>query len=433
MKHTGNIDLTIESLAYGGDSVGHDGGRVVFIPGGVPGDRLRARIVQDKGTFLRGTIEEIIEPSPERVEPFCPYASRCGGCQWQDMSYDCQVAWKSRIVGETLQRIGGIDSALVDECRASLPDRPYRTIARYPARRTRNGIVFGYFERRSHLIVDIDRCPVAIDSVNDIAHNIRELLTSDFPDIDIREIVIQSSRFVSSSLVRITASGFRRGEELADALLDRINGLNGVVIASCRRDGTVKGAYLYGSPYREELICGQTFRINERSFFQIHTPQAETLVTVAGKMLAGEVGGHTVDAYGGVGLFGVCLAQTDNTVTLFDTSGDAVADAIFNAETAGLRHFTALETDMAGVISTIGKADTVITDPPRTGMGREAIDAMASLSPRRIIYVSCNPSTLARDIGWLREKGYTTQRVVPVDMFPHTYHIESVALIEHKY
>ena len=113
MNQFRNTELTIDSLAYGGDSVGHDEGRVVFVPGGVPGDRLHVRIVEDRGTFLRGTMEKIIDPSPDRVEPFCPYASRCGGCQWQDVAYECQTSWKSRIVAETLQRIGGVDTALV--------------------------------------------------------------------------------------------------------------------------------------------------------------------------------------------------------------------------------------------------------------------------------------------------------------------------------
>ena len=290
--------------------------------------------------------------------------------------------------------------------------------------------MFGYYERRSHRIVNIDRCPVATDSVNDIAEHIRELLTSDFPEIDIREIVIQSSSLVSSSLIRITAAGFRRGEELADALFERIKGLNGVVIASCRRDGTVTRALLYGSPYREERICGHTFRVSEGSFFQIHTSQAGTLVSIARDMIAGKNYERIVDAYGGVGLFGICLAGPDKTVTLFDTSREAVADAAFNAETAGLSRFTAIETGMDGAASVIGDADIVISDPPRTGMGRQAIETITALTPRQIIYVSCNPSTMARDIGWLREKGYTSRRIVPVDMFPHTYHIESVALIE---
>jgi len=413
--------ISIESLAYGGDGVGHTGEKVVFVPEGVPGDELEITITEEKKSFSRGRIESILNPSPARVTPFCPYADRCGGCQWQMVGYGDQLEWKGRIVAEQLKRISGIDQSLVEPCLASPSDRAFRTVARYPGVTGSQGLSFGYYERRSHKLVDIDTCPVAVDGINETADILRRHFESTPTPPDLREITIRSSIDRSSRLITIATVdrpdlGFH-----ADALLEAVPDLAGIV----HRDSRGSHIRTYGNPYREETINGRSFRIEERSFFQINASQAERLVALAGEMLDINPGNTVADGYGGVGLFSLSIRPTDAAIHLFDLSRSAIKDAKYNARTLGFNRFKAHVAGPVDSAAAIGKADALIIDPPRTGVGKEDITALMTLDPRVIVYISCNPSTLARDLNIFSTGGYTVDRVVPVDMFPHTYHIET--------
>lgn len=414
--------ITIGSLAYGGDSVGHIGEKVIFIPGCVPGDRVCVEVREDRGSFFRGTVKELISPSPERVEPFCPLASRCGGCQWQTVAYPAQLRWKRTIVEESLRRISGIEDVEVEPCLPSQVERGFRTVARYPAGNTRKGLVFGYYERRSHRIVDIDRCPVAGEGVNSIASYMKELFREHFPGIDIREITIYSSHNRPSSLVTITAGGNKKLSAAANQMLADIPGLQGVI----HRNTEGKHQLTYGERFRYESIGDKLFRIGEKSFFQTNVPQTERLAGLVSDMLDLKSSDVIVDGYGGVGLFSLTAAPLDAVIHLYDLTGSAVKDSKFNARKMGFTAFTALKKDTLQAAEIIGFADAVILDPPRTGLGTEAVKAVSALNARTIVYVSCNPPTLARDLKFFKEAGYSIERVVPVDMFPHTYHIETV-------
>ena len=418
---------TIEALAYGGDSVAHIDSRVVFIPDGVPGDEAIVDIIKDKGSFLRGNISELVTPSPDRVKPFCPFAVDCGGCQWQSVSYDAQLTWKRTIVGETIKRIGGFDSLTVDECLASPDDRGYRSVARYPALMTKNGIIFGYFGRRTHRIVDIDTCPVAAASVNSIAASVRKELNSEIlAKLGIHEITIRSSHNQPSSQLSLTLRDIKKLPKSALPLLEKVDGPTGISAWTTASDSVSKRLLSHGDRYRTETINGVNFRIDESSFFQINIPQTERLVSVVGDMINFQPGMKLVDGYGGVGLFSLCCSPKDSEVILFDTSGKAVKDSLFNARSAGFSRFSALKAGTVSAFEEIGAADAVILDPPRTGLGSEAVQAACSCSAETIVYVSCNPATLARDLTMFCDNGYRIGRIVPVDMFPHTYHIETV-------
>ncbi len=416
--------LTIESLAYGGDGTGRIDGRATFVPDTVPGDIVRVEIVEEKGSFCRARVVELLQPSPARVEPFCPYADRCGGCQWQMIDYAEQCAWKERIVRESLRRIGRADADLVEPCRSAPADRGWRTTVRLPATHDAEGFCLGYFARRTHDIVDIDRCPVATDHVNEILGVCRSLFGERYPDIPVTEIVIHASANRPSALITVSTAQRCDIAGAAADLMAAVPYLAGIVHRSGRSHVAT-----YGERHRVEEIAGVVFRVDEQAFFQVNATQAAVLAALVREFLDARPGETIVDGYGGVGLFSLTAAPPDAVVQLYDTGWDAVRGAVYNARVRGMATFTARREATLDAVKRIRTANTVIVDPPRPGLGKEAVDAVASLGATRIVYVSCNPSTLARDIAWFGENGYRFVRAVPVDMFPHTYHVETVALL----
>lgn len=414
--------VTIESLAYGGDGVGRIEDKIVFVPDTVPGDSVIIDIVEDKGSFYRGRLKSMVEESPRRIRPFCPYADKCGGCQWQMMEYDAQTSWKRTIVAESIQRISGIEGIRVDPCVQSSTSG-FRTTARYPAVQTKQGLIFGYYERRSHRIVDIEHCPVAVDGINEAASVIRDIFSQQRVQ-GLKELTIRSGAAHRSYMITVTTESDKKITSQAKALLSRLSHPGGVVQRNAAT-GRVVGAW--GEQYRFDTLGGIQFRIGEDSFFQINAAQAERLVELARDMLAIEPDDIVVDGFGGVGLFSLAMCGKKNGIRLYDLSKSAVEDSIFNASEHGFGDFSAYIADTKDAVQNIGAADRLIIDPPRPGIGKEGIEALATLGARTVAYVSCNPTTLARDIGYFAASGYTVEHVVPVDMFPHTYHIEAVA------
>ncbi len=418
--------ITIDSLAYGGDAVGNIGGKVIFVPGGVPGDEVSITIDEDRGSFLKGTILEILSPSAERVETFCPFAERCGGCQWQNIAYPAQLYWKHKIVSESSQRIGGLRNVNVEQCVSSPSNREYRSVARYPAQKSGNKLTWGYYERNSHNLVDIDCCPIANKRVNEISSQMRTILLRQKHIPDVREISIRASCNHPSSLVSITTRNSHDFTESAGQMLSEIDTLDGIRIWSKNESGQSELEQTFGDIYRTELISENMFRIGERSFFQINTAQTEQIITLIKKMIEPEEGQKVVDGYGGVGLFSLSLFPKNTPIYLFDSSKRAVADSRLNAHALGFTGFKAFMETAEKAFDNIVSADILIIDPPRTGLGKKTVRAACSTNAGTIIYVSCNPATLARDLAVFHNEGYRMERIVPVDMFPHTYHVETV-------
>ncbi len=420
--------LTVESLAYGGDGIAHLEGRVIFIPDALPGDVVRVRVAQDKGTYLRGALLEVLESSPDRVEGFCPLADRCGGCQWQSLAYAAQLRWKRVIVEESLRRLGRIEDVPVEDCLPSPVDRGYRTVVRFPAHRTSAGLAMGYYERRSHRIVDLHACPLSGERANRITEMVRT-----FPGIDrmdLREVTVRAGYHHPSSLVSFLLGRPGNFGETADRMLREIDDLQGVSFWKEVRPGEARRMRVYGSPFRYETVLGRTFRIEERSFFQINIPQTENMVRLADEMTGLQPGQVLADGYGGVGLFSLSLAAPEAVVFLFDLAPWAVDDAVHNAASMGFGNFSALAGNAKEAFAGSGEVGRLLVDPPRTGLGLSAVEEMCRFNAARVVYISCNPTTLARDLRYFLERGYCLRRVVPVDMFPHTYHIETAALLE---
>ncbi len=400
--------LSLESMAHGGDAVAHHRGQVVFVRGGIPGERVRVRVTDHRKSFLRATVVDVLEPSADRVTPPCPYAARCGGCQWQHIAYPRQVSTKTDIVRDTLARIGGIPEAPVHRMLPAASPLGYRN--HIQVRQTRDGRL-GLQARESHCIVPMDRCLLADPIVQGLW----------------RDLVALGMPFRRASL----RASIRTGETL-------------VVLESARRPDAVAlpaGSWVWmnhdgpevlqGQPWYHEQVAGRRYRVSAGSFFQVHTRQAEELVRTVLEGLGPGPKDNILDVYSGVGMFALRLADHAQRVLGIEAAGPAVADARANA------------TDLANISWHTGRAEQVLSqldghwnkavlDPPRAGCAPEVINELARLGVERIAYVSCEPSTLARDLRRLRGLGYRLLRVQPVDMFPQTFHIESVSLIERE-
>src|SRR3989454_469616 len=355
------LDLTIDDLAFGGEGVGRVQGYVIFVRGAVPGDRVRARVVEARSRFGRAVVESLETPSPDRVEAPCPYFGRCGGCRLQHLSYAAQLAFKEKQVRDCLERIGGLGEFELRPILAA-PD-PY-----------------GYRNKMEFTIVRSG--------------------TGEKPVIGLH----QADRY--------------------DVVLD-VNAKKASVAVGSEEH------LLLGRDHIRESLGGLTFQVSANSFFQTNTVQAERLFAVV-EAACGLDGRETVmDLYSGTGAITLLLARRSRWVYGIEVSTAAVADAVRNARENGIENCTFLPGEVRHVLPTLMRdgirAEVVVADPPRAGFHPKALQALATLGPARLVYVSCNPSTLARDVGDLVRQGYRLEWVEPVDMFPQTPHIEAVA------
>jgi 23S rRNA (uracil1939-C5)-methyltransferase len=384
------FEVTVERLVHGGEGLAHHHGQVVLVPYSVPGDRLVVETVLQKRDFVRARIVQVLEPSQLRTGPQCIYFGQCGGCQLQHIGYEGQLNLKAAVVAEQLERIGGLSPEVSPTLASPLPFK-YRNHARFSVDRT--GRV-GFTRYRSHSIVPIDVCLLMADAINSVVRQVQGRLRGIF------QLSVRYGHYTGQLLVNPPLS-----------LLD-IYGIRS------------------GQPYYEEKLLGRTYRVSAASFFQVNTPAAEMLVKTVLDFL--ELEGHetVVDAYSGVGTFAVILAEKARAVIGIEESPSAVEDALFNV--AGLDNVRIVRGKVEEVLPSLReKVDAVVLDPARVGCEPAVIEALRSRRPGKVVYVSCDPATLARDLKLITAEGmYRVRRVQPVDMFPQTYHIESVALLE---
>ncbi|GIK63567.1 MAG: 23S rRNA (uracil-5-)-methyltransferase RumA [Chloroflexota bacterium] len=387
------IEFEITGMAHGGSAIGRHEGKAIFVPYAIVGETIAARIVEDKGNFARGELIEVLTPSENRVEPPCPHFGTCGGCHWQHIRYEAQLEFKRRIVSDQLARIGGIKDAVVHPTISSPDEWRYRSHVNF--HRTRDGKL-GFVMIDDRTIMTINEC-----------HIIRPELVSLFEQFKDKHLKPEQKR------VRLQV-GSQSTETLAATNVgDETGGDETRTIL-----GTDKVHY---------TIKDHTFEVSAGSFFQVNLPQAETLVNLVLERLALQGSEHVLDLYSGVGLFSAFLAPEARKVTAIESYPPAVADARLN-----LGKFSNIKV-MQGTTEQLltrflqGHFDAAVIDPPRAGMKPAALDELIKCKPRKMVYVSCDPATLARDAKKLVGAGYRLVDVQPVDMFPQTYHIESVA------
>jgi 23S rRNA (uracil1939-C5)-methyltransferase len=444
------LALTIDDLAFGGEGVGRVGGYVVFVPGGIPGDRLKVRVTERRARYGRAVIEDVEAPSPDRVTPPCPYFGRCGGCRLQHVSYAAQLAFKEKQVRDCLDRLGRLGPSIEVRPIVPAPDvLGYRNKMEFTVAGVTGAPAIGLHQAdRYDVVLDIDRCLLQSETMNALLTEVRREVTERGLSVWqargredgeglLRFVTVREGRNTREAMVNLVASApdIAALAPLAASLGTRVPAATSVLLNVNDRKASVAAGteehVLFGRDHIRESLQGVTFQVSANSFFQTNTRQAEhlfSLVADACELTGAET---LIDLYSGTGAISLLLARRCRRVYGIELVGAAVADAGRNARLNGIENCTFLEGEVRHVLPVLMQegvqAEVVVADPPRAGFHPKALAAVAALGPARMVYVSCNPSTLARDLGDLARQGYRVDWVQPVDMFPQTPHIEAVA------
>lgn len=444
------MEISFDALAAGGDAVGRDqNGRAVFVPRAAPGDRSEVEITREKKSFASGRVVRLLEPSPLRIAAPCRYfdsgdiATSCGGCTWQHLAAAEQLRAKRAIVRDALLRIGGIEDAeeRVGECVPSPQAFHYRNKGDFVAARDGEAFALGFFAPDSHRLVDIAACPIQQNTNNAILAAAREAvaqgLAEPFDSATGRGVLRRLVARVASNgdamaCAVTTKAPWPKETEFASFLRARVPDLLGVL----RRQPQSEAHLIADGSGTErdwlvETVDGLSLRVHGEGFFQINTFLVNGLLQTALGMAAVRPGEKVLDLFCGVGLFSLGMARQGAEVVGVERSKQAIRDATENARANSLKA-RFIDGDSATVLRRLrergcASCDCVLLDPPRAGAA-EVLPELAKLQPARIVYVSCDPATLARDAKQLREAGYGLERAAPLDLFPQTAHVETAAL-----
>ena len=451
MKKDDLIEVTIEDLSEEGTGIGKFEGMTFFIKDAVIGDRVRAKIMKMKKNYGFARLMEVLTPSPDRVEPLCPVARQCGGCQIQAMSYEAQLAFKTRKVESNLKRIGKFEEIPMESIIGMEDPFHYRNKAQFPFGKNRDGkIITGFYAGRTHSIIENTSCHLGKEVNEEILEKILAWMNA-FHVEPYNEAT--GKGLMRHSLIRC---GFRTGEIMVclvingrkipgeEALVDSLKIIPGMTSISLNvnkeKTNVILGREvinLWGRPYIEDYIGEVKYQISPLSFFQVNPVQTERLY---GKALeyAGLTGEETVwDLYCGIGTISLFLARKARKVYGVEIIPDAIEDARRNASLNG---FTNTEFYVGKAEEVLPekyekegvRADVIVVDPPRKGCDETLLSTMVKMQPERIVYVSCDSATLARDLRYLCDNGYELKRVCPADMFPQTVHVETVVLLSQQ-
>ena len=442
-----NASLTLEITGYTAEGMGvaRWEGRVVFIPGTILGERWEVQLLKVKTNVAWGRAVRLLAPSPERVELDCPLAGRCGGCQYRHMTYEEELRAKRQRVQDALTRVGGVSLELPQVLGAETPLR-YRNKVQFPVAQEKRGLAVGYYRARSHDVLDVDDCLLQPEAVTTLRRAFKGWMERyRVPAYDegtcqglIRHLYVRTNQ-AGEALCCVVANGTRlpHAPELVQSLRQAVPTLAGLVLNTNTKDTNVilgpNYRTIWGRDFLEEGLCGMTFRLSVPSFFQINRAQTERLYAQALEF-AGLTGQETVlDLYCGIGTISLALAQRAGQVIGAEIVPEAVQDAQANAarnQVSNARFLCGDAGEAAFQLAAEGVRPQVIcVDPPRKGLAPEVPEILASMAPERIVYVSCDPATLARDVKRFGELGYPAVKARAVDLFPRTAHVETVVLL----
>jgi len=441
------IELSIDSLAYGGNGVARLNGFVVFVRRGLPGDRVRARVTKVKRNHAEAMAVEVLEPSAQRVEAPCAHYPACGGCRFQDLAYEAQVAAKEEQVADALRRIGGIVEPPLEPIVPAVEQFHYRNKLEYSFTSTPSGPALGFHKAgRWDEVLDVTRCWLTTDLGNAVRDAVRDWARAEglepYDQAEqtgyLRHLVVREGRNTGQLMVQlVTAAGERFDrDELVEVLrrFPETRSIHWSVNESPAEVTNLPTTLLWGEDAIEEELCGLRFRVRPNAFLQTNTAMAERLYQLAVEY-AGLTGNETVyDLYSGIGTIGLSMASRALTVWGVDVSEESVACALENADLNGIANAAFFAGEVGASLEDLrdraGPPEVAVVDPPRAGLSGKALRRLARLETPRLVYVSCNPTTLAGNVKELeREWGYRLERARPVDMFPHTPHVETVALL----
>jgi 23S rRNA (uracil1939-C5)-methyltransferase len=444
------LELRVDSLAYGGNGVARLNGFVVFVRGGLPGDLVSARVTKVKRGFAEGVALDVLEPSPHRVEAPCRHFGVCGGCRFQDLAYGEQLAAKERQVRDALVRIGRIAEPPLEPIVPAASVYGYRNKLEYSFTATEEGVDLGFHRAgRWDEVVGVEECLLTTELGNRVRLAVRDWAREEqLEPYDqetglgyLRHLVYREGRNTGQVLLTLVTAPGERFETgyLVDVLrrFPEVRSVHWAINDSPAERTNLPTRLLWGDEAIEEEILGLRFRLRPGAFLQTNTEMAERLYELA-REAAGLTGEERVfDLYCGTGTIGLALAASAREVWGVEISEEAVACAIENAELNGVanaRFFAGnVGQTLEELVERAGPPDEVVVDPPRAGLAGKALRRTGSLGASRIVYVSCNPTTLASDVQVLGdEHGYDLVRCRPVDMFPHTPHVECVSLLERR-
>ena len=445
------LTLRIERLSSDGSGVAHSAdGEAVFVPGTAPGDEARVRIVKDCGRYAFGILDELLTPSPDRVPVDCPVAGPCGGCSLRHLDYAAELRAKQESVLDAFRRIGGLEVPVLDILPSPEVDR-YRNKVQFPVGVDKNGApCIGFYAGRTHRIVPCPDCKLQPGVLNEIGN----ALCAFFAQQGIRPYDEQSGkglvrhiflrRGAHSGQIMVclvcTRAKLPHAEQLCAVLREQFPAISTILLnVNAKNTNVILGSenhILYGPGYIEDTLCGVPVRLGPLSFYQVNTLAAERLYGVAAQYAQLTPDDTLLDLYCGMGTIGLSMADQCRGLIGVEIVPEAIESAKANAARMGeavaakSRFFCADAGQAATQLAAEGlHPDIVMLDPPRKGCDEATLSAVVRMAPRRVVYVSCNPATAARDAAWLEKNGYHAEKVQPVDLFPRTKHVEAVCAL----
>lgn len=418
------ITLLIHGLGSSGEGVGYFDGYTVFVDGALPGETIIARLTDCRKKFGFAKIISILTPSPDRVEPPCPLFGKCGGCQLQHLSYEKQLEAKTQKVIDAITRIGKLNPSIVQKCFASPLPFSYRNKIQLPVRDT----TLGLYAKNSHALISVDHCLIHCELGEEVFRRIKALIRQ--TPVPLRHVLIKSAISTQEVLVVLVTSKNIVPMDLALRIKQEIPKVKGVIhnIHTGPENVILGDIYhtLVGESHILERLCGLTFSISAASFFQVNPLQAEKLYLKALELADIQPTDTVLDAYCGVGTLSLIFARQAKKVIGVECVPEAILDAKENAERNHILNIEFTCANSEDFIHSLSNIDVLLLNPPRKGADPSFLEGIKKLSPKKIIYISCDPATLARDLAVLETYGYKAEIVQPFDMFPQTSHVECV-------
>ena len=400
------IKTNIEKLVYGGDGFTHIGSRACFVENAVPGDEIIAEIKNIKKQYLNASIKKILKRSTKRIAPPCPYHMNCGGCQWQHIDYNYQLYWKQEILNESLERIGNLSNIKINKIVPSPKQFKYRTrtIMQLNGKKTPPG----YFMRNSHKIIPIKSCMLLEEPINTALHDLSEKIQRIAESQEIKDVEFLYLKHSHEVIISFNSSSYRK----------RIKPL----IYACDKKTIIEKADLI------EEINGLNFIRSQRRFYQINYQQNINMIKFVIQFFAELDNPDILDLYCGCGNFSLFLAKNGAKISGIDFDEKVIQEAVKNTKANNIKNCSFKAYDLSKRNANIYKSrhNGVLLNPPRTGATKNVLEHIISVDPEVIVYVSCNPATLSRDLKILLDKNYRISEIQPLDMFPQTYHIETI-------
>ncbi|MDH8679102.1 23S rRNA (uracil(1939)-C(5))-methyltransferase RlmD [Fusibacter bizertensis] len=444
------MEVEITDLGDSGEGVGRHEGMTVFVPGGLPGDLVMCKVIEQKKSFAKAKLLHVKEPSPHRIDAPCEIYDQCGGCQIQDYAYKAQLELKQSMVENALKRIGGIECEVAPIIGMENPFR-YRNKGVYPVQGTFDKPKIGFYKKQSHTVVNAKDCLLQdiqnASIINAIRKHMKDFKVSPydprFKSGSLKNVMIRKSEATGEVMVVLVTAGskFSMTKTLVESLLKACPSIVSIQ-QSIQPSNSIKGLgetskLLYGKETIKDKIGGLSFEISPSSFYQVNSVQTEKLYAKALEFAALSGTENVYELYSGTGTISLFLAQKAKWVYGIEIISEAVDNALENAKVNQIENVSFIlgdaEEEIAKLYEAGHSADVVVVDPPRSGCEGTVIESILAMAPQRIVYVSCKPATLARDLKMLCDGGaYKVTKVQPVDVFGHTAHVECVALIEKK-